>query len=414
MINRKLEETSVIRDCIHGNIIIEYKIIQDLINTDVFQRLRRIHQLGGTFMVYPTAEHSRFTHSLGVYAVVNKIIKEVEDVNANLSEHQKIVVLCAGLLHDIGHGPFSHAFEEVFSTNHEQMGIDMIKSDTSVYSVLESYEKGLASQVASVIEKTHPNTLMIQLISSQVDADRMDYLLRDAYNCGVSYGNFDIGRLLRSMVVVDNKIAFKESGVHAIEDYIFARYHMYWQVYLHPTATSYEIIFSKIMKRYIQLYKDGYEFNINTKLLEPFVKHKVTSQDYLNLDESSINYYISQFQFEKDEILANLSQCFIKRGLFKYKDILNVEQGIELIKEAEKDLEKQKYYFEIRKVKGSFYDYYGALNTQSIIIQAKDKSLTELYNASPLVNAIVESAKLKKAIKLYFHHDYMNEIKEGY
>lgn len=413
MINRKLDERKVIRDSVHGNVVIEYKIIWDLINSDVFQRLRRIHQLGGTFMVFPTAEHSRFTHSLGVYAVVSRIVSEVDDVSSNLSEREKIVAMCAGLLHDVGHGPFSHAFEEVFATNHEAMGIEMILNDTSVNQILESYQVGLAAEVASVIEKKHQNTLMIQLISSQVDADRMDYLLRDAYNCGVSYGNFDLERLLRSMIVVDNKIAFKESGVHAIEDYIFARYHMYWQVYLHPTASSYEIIFSKIMKRFVELYQNNYRFMIDTSLLNPFVEASVSVFDYLRLDESVINYYILQFQYEKDEILANLSQCFIKRKLFKFVDCVDKDKATKLINKIESDQDKAKYYFEIRQIKSSFYNYYGDLNPQSIIIQSKSKELIELYNASPLVNAIIEQAKLKQDLKLYYHQDYLNEIKVG-
>jgi len=410
LINRRLEEKKVIRDNIHGNILIEYKVIMDLINTDIFQRLRRIRQLGGTFIVFPTSEHSRFTHSLGVYAIVRKILHEVDDLKANLSEREKIVGMIAGLLHDIGHGPLSHAFEEVFHTNHENMTIKMILEDTSITQVLNSYEKNLASEVASVISKKHPNPLLIQLVSSQVDADRMDYLLRDAYNCGVSYGNFDLERLLKSMRVLDNKIVFKESGVHAIEDYIFARYHMYWQVYLHPAANAYEIIYAKVMHRYKQLEQDKYPFKIDTTILKPLLSNQVGVVDYLKLDDSVINYFISQFQYEEDEILSDLANCFVNRKLFKYIDC-EPDKAKEIIQTCEIDALKQTYYFEIREVSSSFYKYYGHLNTQAIIVKTKDDQLQELYNASPLVNAIVQSAKKKTETKLYYDRAYKDKVK---
>lgn len=413
MLDLEMIDKKVIRDNIHGNIAINYQVIWDLINTDIFQRLRRIHQLGGTFMVFPGAEHSRFTHSLGVYNTVGRIIEEVEDIKNYLTNDEKIIVLCAGLLHDIGHGPYSHAFEDVFDTDHEQMSIKMILEDTSINRVLNKYGVDLAQQVASVIDKTHSNTLMIQLISSQVDADRMDYLLRDSYNCGVTYGNFDLERLLRSMVVVNNKIAFKQSGVHAIEDYIFARYHMYWQVYLHPTANSFEIILTKILRRVKELMQNGYKFKIDIKYLEPFIQiDELSVDDYLALDESIINYYFAQFKHEDDAILAELCYCFLNRKLFKHIDIIDFEKGNQIIKECENNSEKITYYFEKQTIKSKFYDYYGDLNPQSIVILTKENKSIELYDASNLVNAIVESAKQKQESKLYFHKDYMEKIYE--
>jgi len=412
LLNKKLEEKKVIRDNIHGNIQIEYKIIMDLINTDIFQRLRRIRQLGGTFIVFPSSEHSRFVHSLGVYALIKKIVEEVDDLKANLSEREKIIVMVAGLLHDIGHGPLSHAFEEVFHTNHELMSIKMIQEDTSITRVLESYEKNLSKEVASIISKSHPNSLLVQLVSSQLDADRMDYLLRDAYNCGVSYGNFDLGRVLKSMCVLDNKIVFKESGVHAIEDYIFARYHMYWQVYLHPAATAYEIIYAKVMHRFKQLCEEGYTFNYPVNLLKPLLNKDVSVQDYFKLDDYSIYYFIEQFQYEEDEILSELASCFINRKLFKYLDTNDLDKAKSLVMQCERDPLKQDYYFENREVSSSFYKYYGHLNTQAIIVKMKDNSLEELYNASPLVNAIVQSAKKKTDSKLYYHRQYLDKMKE--
>lgn len=415
MFNKKMNDKKVIRDSIHGNILIEYQIVWDLINTNIFQRLRRIHQLGGTYMVFPCAEHSRFTHSLGVYNIVRRMISEVDDLANHLNERERIIVLCSALLHDIGHGPFSHAFEDVFATNHEEMGIRMIRETSEINSVLNTYDENLALEIAQVIEKKHPNTLMIQLISSQVDADRMDYLLRDAYNCGVSYGNFDLERLLRSMVVIKDKLVFKESGVHALEDYIFARYHMYWQIYLHPSANSFEIILNKILRRVKELALNNYQFKINLELLLPFFNLKsISVEQYLALDEAVLTYYFTMMEQEEDEILASLCNCFINRKLFKHFDLKSLDLGQTIINEVETNKDKQKYYFEIQVSKSSMYKYYGDLNPQSILIVNKKGFITELFDASELVNAIVNSAKLKEEMKLYYHQDYLAQLYEKY
>lgn len=403
MLFEKLDEKKVFRDSIHRNINVEYKIIWDLINSDVVQRLRRIHQLGGTYMVFSCAEHSRFTHSLGVYEVVNRIVNEVDAVSNVLSNREKLVALCAALLHDIGHGPFSHAFENVFDTNHELMSIRIIKEVSSVNQILNYYDKRLALEVASVIDKTHTNELIIQLVSSQVDADRMDYLLRDSYNCGVTYGNFDLERIMRSMVVVDNRLAFKESGVHALEDYIFARYHMYWQVYLHPTASSYEIILMKILKRFVTLYNNNYQFKTDIKLLIAIVRNDITIEDYLRLDEASMLYLFSEFINEDDHLISNLSSCFINRRLFKVIDYKDLKVSLE---ELEPDEEKRSLFFEQVVLKNNFYKYYGRVDAQSILVYTKKGELKELYSISELVGAIVNSAKTKTEDILYYHPDY--------
>ena len=236
----RLNESRVFRDPIHRYIHIYHLPFWQLINTKEMQRLRRIHQLGGTHQVYQTAEHTRFPHSLGVYEVVRRML-ELETFQGQLNDYERLSVLCAALLHDVGHGPFSHSFEHVFAVSHEDFTRRIILDPgTEVNQVLTSYHPKLPEDVASIIEKTHPNPLLIQLVSSQIDGDRMDYLLRDSYFTGTSYGNFDMERILRTLRVKNKQIVFKESGVQAIEDYILARYHMYWQVYYHPTTRSYE------------------------------------------------------------------------------------------------------------------------------------------------------------------------------
>lgn len=248
-----LNEPRVLRDPVHGYIHITSPVIWRLLDTPEFQRLRRIRQLGGVFQVYHTAEHSRFSHSLGVYEIVRRMTEEVPDIGGSLSRQEKLVVLCAALLHDVGHGPYSHSFERLSHCSHEQMTMRLILEDTDIHTVLAEADPSLPAQVAAVIQGTCPNPLLCDLISSQLDADRMDYLLRDAYETGTSYGTFDLERILRCLRVKNGRLCIKESGMHSVEDYIMARYHMYWQVYLHPVARAYEVMLQLFFDRYSEV-----------------------------------------------------------------------------------------------------------------------------------------------------------------
>ncbi|WP_438266071.1 HD domain-containing protein, partial [Coprobacillus cateniformis] len=235
----EMNEKRVLRDAIHDYIHVDHLVIWHLINSQEMQRLRRVKQLGGTYQVFQSAEHSRFVHSLGVYQVVRRML-ETECLDNELNDYDKLCVMCAGLLHDIGHGPFSHSFEGVFKEDHENITVRMILEDSEVHNILITVHEDLPTDIAAIIQHTHKNQILIQMVSSQLDADRMDYLLRDSYMTGTTYGQFDMSRILRTMRICDGKIVYKESGVQAIENYILARYHMYWQVYYHPTARSYE------------------------------------------------------------------------------------------------------------------------------------------------------------------------------
>ena len=242
----KMDHVKVFRDTLYGNIPVEYQLIWDLIDTREFQRLRRIRQLSGVSMVFHTAEHSRFGHSLGTYFIANRMSNEVVDLKETLSEYEKIVFLGAALLHDVGHGPYSHAFEHVFGIRHEQITCDMIENkDTEINKVLSKYP-GLASDIAGIIRHDGKYPLIESLVTSQLDVDRLDYLNRDAQFTGATYGVVDVDRLIRVMRISDGQICYKDKGVHAIENYLMSRYHMYWQIYYHPVARSYEIILESI------------------------------------------------------------------------------------------------------------------------------------------------------------------------
>ena len=395
----KLNDSKVFRDAVHNYIHVDQPVLLELINSKEMQRLRRIKQLGGTHQVYQSAEHSRFCHSLGVYFIVRKMIFNSE-IGDYINDYDKLTVMCAALLHDLGHGPFSHCFEEAFGFNHEEYTIKIINNDSEVHHILENFEPGFSKKVSSVIAKTHPNKILIQMISSQLDADRMDYLLRDSYFTGTTYGHFDLYRILRVMKVFNNKIVYKASGVQAIENYILARYHMYWQVYYHPTSRSYEQLLISIFRRMKDLYLDGYDFG-EIRYLEPFLKGKVNVVDYINLDENIVLYYFRFLSEGKDKILADLCNRFLNRKLFIYRDLNNSDEKLKMMARYEKKGYDPRYYVVSDDQSQSPYLYYDNDETEAIeiLINHQTKALPEV---SEIVGAIINSKKNKIDHKIFY------------
>lgn len=396
----KLSNSHVFRDAIHNYIHVEYQILLDLIDTKEMQRLRRIKQLGGTYQVYQSAEHSRFSHSLGVYQIVKMMIDDT-CIGTHISDYDKLTVLCAGLLHDVGHGPFSHCFEDAFDCNHEEYTIRIINGKSEIHQVLESFHSGFSKVVSSVIEKTHANQILIQMVSSQLDGDRMDYLLRDSYFTGTTYGQFDLSRILRVMKVHLGKIVYKESGVQAIEDYILARYQMYWQVYYHPTARSYEQLLICVFRRIKDLYKQGYDFG-DIRYLEPFLKGNVNEEEYVCLDEGVVFYYFRFFSEGKDVILADLASRFLNRRLYQYRDVASKEDELETKQKYQALGYDPRYYVVSDDQSQIPYRYYGDKgDIGEIEILLKD-GLKALPEVSEIVGAITNSTKSKKDHKIFY------------
>ena len=394
----KTNEVKVLRDPIHGYIHIEYQVIWDCLNSKEFQRLHRIHQLGGDFQVYHTAEHSRFAHSLGVYEIARRMVYENASISQSLSEFEKIQVLCAALLHDIGHGPFSHLFEKISNKAHEQMSIDIILSaESEVHQALVRCDTRLPGLIASILEHDHEKELMNQIISSQLDADRMDYLLRDAYETGTSYGNFDLERILRTLRVHQNCLCIKESGMHSVEDYIMARYHMYWQVYLHPDAKSYEILIQKFFKRYEQIRNQE-----PNPFFEPLYKDEFTLQDFFLLDEYRMVVGIQESLLSADAILADFASRILNRKLFEWiEEPSEKEEQWILDTLAARNLPADYYFFEACS-KAQAYLPYTEENEGSIIwVLDSKKNMFSLSEKSEIVKALLKmETKAKK--RIYF------------
>ncbi|UTY39725.1 HD domain-containing protein [Allocoprobacillus halotolerans] len=406
----ELNEKRVLRDAIHDYIHVDHLLIWYLINSKEVQRLRRIKQLGGTYQVFQSAEHSRFTHSLGVYQVVRKML-ETECLDECLSDYDKLCVMCAGLLHDIGHGPFSHSFEGVFDYDHEDITIRMILEESEVHDILYDFYEELPQDVASIIAHTHPNRILIQMVSSQLDADRMDYLLRDSYMTGTTYGQFDMSRILRTMRVIDGNLVFKESGVQAIENYILARYHMYWQVYYHPTARSYEHLLQSIFQRVKDLYAKGYVFQTKLHYLMPMLEHRLTVQDFVNLDEAVVLYYFKEFTHEKDFILSDLASRFLNRHLFKYTQLKSQEDLNLIRKIAQKNGYHPDYYIVSDNQKQIPYLHYGESGELSEIeILDNEGCLSPLPMKSEIVSAILNSKRFKSDQKIFFPKEIKDEL----
>ena len=325
--DEKLRREKVFRDPIHGQIIVDNQIIMDLINTPEFQRLRRIKQLGTSSFTFHGAEHSRFGHCLGVYEITRQMCNYFQrnypsqhPGDGLWDDHERPVALCAALLHDLGHGPYSHTFEHIFHTNHEQITRQLITdSSTNINKILQRVSPDFPHQVASVIDHTYENPQVVQMISSQVDADRMDYLQRDAYYTGTNYGKFDLDRVLHVMRPVKRGIAFEISGMHAVEDYIISRLQMYLQVYFHPVSRSMEVILDHLLMRakYIYQHPNDFEPDFTPHMLMPFFNGKFTLDDYLALDDGVLTTYFIHCTHSRDDILSDLASRFLNRRPFK-------------------------------------------------------------------------------------------------
>lgn len=415
MFMTKLEE-KVFRDPVYGYVHVYDQLIWDLIQTKEVQRLRRIKQLGGTYMVFHTAEHSRFSHSLGVYEMARRIIRALMHQETVLSEEERLLVLSAALLHDLGHGPFSHSFESVFSVRHELFTERIIMEDTEVNRVLEAYQKGFAKKVRDVINKTYPNPLVINIISSQLDADRLDYLLRDAYFTGAPYGEIDVERILRTMRVVNNKIVYKFSGMHAIEDYLMSRYQMYWQVYLHSAGRSFDLVIQRMLHRVRELIFEGYEFKCHLGAIKDlFLEEEPSVETYLKFDDSTILYYASLFAEEKDPILSDLADRFINRRLLKEVHYTPSDETHEKLKQIreymiELGINPDYYLLTDHSVKTP-YDYYGHKTNclpDCIELLMRDGSIQEISEVSTIIKGII-AVKPKQEHKVYFPLDLISE-----
>lgn len=396
------------RDPVHNIITLsedraDDALIVALINTPEFQRLRHIKQLGLAMYTYQGAEHSRFTHSLGVMHVMTRVLKQLEE-KYPISAEARIVARTAALLHDIGHGPFSHVIEKALRQNHEKWTTQIIADPaTAVHRCLAGFDPSLPEKVIAAIEHRYRPAFVGQLVSSQLDADRLDYLLRDSLMTGAKYGNYDLEWILHALEIDEahDRIYVSAKGLYAVEGYLQARFYMFRQVYFHGTLRSAEAILLCILRRAVELVQAGrLHFLVADTGTEKVLNRKeLTTADYLGFDDHEVMFHIKQWMWEPDAILSELAQRFIHRRLFKARDLSLPESErpafIARAREAVASLgyDPDYYLIEDRAADTPYYSYYR--------LEGKSRIYVERSVSDPMICDIAEVSSAIRGLQGY-------------
>lgn len=339
-----------------------------LIDTPEFQRLRRIKQLGLGLYTYQGAEHSRFTHSLGTLHLMTRILERLSE-RSGLAPEDRAAARAAALLHDVGHAPFSHAMEKVLGVHHEQMTMLAVTStETALHETLKTYSAEMPARVAAIIEGTFKPAALAQLVSSQLDVDRMDYLLRDSLMTGAKYGLYDLEWIINALDIDEetDRIYVSARGVHAVEEYLQARYYMFRQVYFHRTLRSAEAVLRCALRRSLELVDRGAEvWCVNGTAFEKILRRQpLTISEHLSMDDSDVIFHMKQWQKSSDPVLSDLSRRFVNRRLFKAIDLDMPENERRDFLAAARSVVEQAgfapdyYFIEDRASDVPYYGYY--------------------------------------------------------
>ncbi len=395
----------IFNDPVYGFIPIENELIFDVLEHPYFQRLRRIKQLGLTHLVYPGALHTRFHHSLGAMYLMNQVIVGLRLKNHDISDEEARGASLAILLHDIGHGPYSHALEHSIldGINHESVSrIYMGRLNQQFHDQL--------NMAISIFENAYHRKFFHQLVSSQLDVDRMDYLKRDSFFTGVSEGVINTERIIKMLTVKDDKVAVEEKGIYSIEKYIVARRLMYWQVYLHKTVIAAESMLMQILSRAKYLVRNGEEL-FATPALSYFLNNKVVQDDlennpellevFSNLDDFDIFTSIKVWAKHRDPVLNTLCANLVNRHLFRIEmqnkpfDETYVQKIREDVKKSRQVTDDEAAYF---IVEDSTANYAYHPRSDKINIIYKSGEMVDLAEVSDQLNIAV----LHKHVVKYF------------
>jgi HD superfamily phosphohydrolase len=365
----------IYRDPVHNIITLrddtaEEQLMISLIDTAEFQRLRRIKQLGLGLYTYQGAEHSRFTHSLGALHLMTRVLDRLSD-RANIALEDRAAARAAALLHDVGHGPFSHAMEKVLGVHHEQMTMLAVTStDTELNATLRSFSPEMPARVAAIIDGTFKPAALAQLVSSQLDVDRMDYLLRDSLMTGAKYGLYDLEWIINALQIDEaaDRIYVTARGVHAVEEYLQARYYMFRQVYFHRTLRSAEAVLRSALRRALELMRKGEQvWCASGSAFEKILRREPLSiLEHLSMDDSDVVFHAKQWQQSHDEVLSDLSRRFVNRRLFKAIDLdMPEDERADFLGAARTVVEQAGfppdfYFVEDRASDVPYYGYYSA------------------------------------------------------
>ena len=387
---RSRNKLKIINDPIYGFIHIPSTLVFDIIEHPYFQRLRRINQMALSYLVFPGAKHTRFEHVLGCVFLMQKTVEMLRFKGVQISDKEAEGLYIAILLHDIGHGPFSHAMEHsiVEGISHEEISLRFMQELNKVFN-------GKLETAIAIFQGTYPRKFMHQLISGQLDMDRADYLKRDSFYTGVAEGNINSERLISMLNVRNDELVVEEKGLYSVEKFLIARRLMYWQVYLHKTSVAAEQILIRLLNRAKELVQQGQEFTMSTALAF-FVKNKISkdnfSQEVLEmfarLDDTDIISAMKEWQFYPDAVLSKLSKMLLNRDLPKIKVRLNdfEEQKIKRLQKLslakgidEKDM---KYFVFIGVMTNRAYNP----EKEIIKILTKNGRVVELSKTSEAIN----------------------------
>ena len=364
----------IINDPVHGFIHTKFDIILELINRPFFQRLRNIVQLGLTNYVYPGANHTRFHHALGAFHLMQEAIKNLREKGIQISEQEEEAACIAILLHDIGHGPFSHTLEHSIlkGISHEEISLYLMKQ-------LNISFNGRMTLAIEMFQNRYHRKFFFQLISSQLDVDRMDYLSRDSFFTGVKEGKINVDRILKMLYVKDNQLVVEEKGALSIESYLIARKIMYWQVYIHKTVLSVEQMLVQLFRR-IEDLKIENKFIITHNSLDFFLKNnqklalnEVIIDAFIKISDSDVWHLLKNLQTSEDRILNYLSNAIINRRLLKSKSSVDSFEHSYKIKDGY----DPNYLIFQQKIDLTTYS-----NNDGIMILKKDGSIQSLHDYS--------------------------------
>lgn len=394
----------IINDPVFGFINVPNDFLYDIIQHPIFQRLQRIKQLGLASFVYPGAQHTRFQHSLGAMYLTNEAIKQLRQNGQEITAEEADGVLAAILLHDIGHGPFSHVLENtlVSGISHEEISLRLMQQ-------MNSEMDGKLTLAIRIFQDQYPKHFLHQLISSQLDMDRMDYLRRDSFFTGVTEGVIGSARLIKMLDVYNDQLVIEAKGIHSIENFLIARRFMYWQVYFHKTAVAAERMLIKILGRAKELSLAG-ETLFATPALAYFLTQSVTAETFdkqpetlarfIQLDDSDILSAMKVWADHNDVVLSTLSRHFINRKLFKTTicEPLSPFEQEELVALYMNHFgitkHEASYFFDGHAITTSTYDFTDA----KILILLNDGVVKDVTQVSDILDA----AMLGRQVEKYF------------
>ncbi len=391
MNNRK---NKIINDPVFGFISISDPLLLAVLDHPSMQRLRRIQQLGKTSMVYPGAQHTRFQHVLGAMHLMQLAISTLQSKGHRISPEETQSALAAILMHDIGHGPFSHVLEHFFASDasHEEITLILMERMNS------EMNGALTGAIDTFCGRCRP--FLHQLISSQLDTDRLDYLKRDSFFTGVTEGTIGSDRIIKMLNVVDNQLVVEAKGIYSIEKFLIARRLMYWQVYLHKTVIATEKMLKEILRRARFLVRQGDDIFAPPQLMH-FLKNDISKADFesdetithfINLDDSDITSTIKVWASHADRTLATLAEAFTDRRLFRieisrtpFSDEAVMQVRRRVAEQMEMEMEETSYFVVSGKVSSNTY----SLGTDRISIMTSPTTTVDISEASDILNLSV-------------------------